>query len=135
MLSPAEIGARGNSHMIMQDKNNLQVADLILKWIGERVSKRAGERNDTQRNGSSDGEISPSSARTAADDDGGFDGRIPDEDIWSIVNYLRTLVRGSRCPRRSRPSTAGLVQQCWNRHEHIDTAVSLLSAPAYLPRA
>ena len=21
----------------------------------------------------------------------GFDGRIPDEDIWSIVNYLRTL--------------------------------------------
>ena len=43
MLSPAEIGARGNSHMIMQDKNSLQVADLILKWIGERVSKRAGE--------------------------------------------------------------------------------------------
>jgi pimeloyl-ACP methyl ester carboxylesterase len=44
MLSPAEIGARGNSHMIMQDKNNLQVADLILKWIGERVSKRSGEK-------------------------------------------------------------------------------------------
>ena len=44
MLSPAEIGARGNSHMIMQDKNNLQVADLILKWIGERVSKRTGEK-------------------------------------------------------------------------------------------
>jgi hypothetical protein len=42
MLSPAEIGTRGNSHMIMQDRNHLQVADLILKWIGERVSKRAG---------------------------------------------------------------------------------------------
>ena len=44
MLSPAEIGARGNSHMIMQDKNHLQVADLILKWIDERVTKRAGEK-------------------------------------------------------------------------------------------
>ena len=28
MLSPAETGIRGNSHMIMQDKNNLQIADL-----------------------------------------------------------------------------------------------------------
>jgi hypothetical protein len=41
MISPTEIGTRGNSHMIMQDKNYLQVADLILKWIDERVSKRA----------------------------------------------------------------------------------------------
>jgi pimeloyl-ACP methyl ester carboxylesterase len=37
MLSPAETGIRGNSHMIMQDKNNLQIADLILKWIDEQV--------------------------------------------------------------------------------------------------
>ena len=29
--------------MIMQDKNNLQIADLILKWIDEHVSKRSGE--------------------------------------------------------------------------------------------
>ena len=28
--------------MIMQDKNNLQIADLILKWIDEHVSKRRG---------------------------------------------------------------------------------------------
>ena len=42
MISPTEIGTRGNSHMIMQDKNHLQVADLILKWIDERVSKPAG---------------------------------------------------------------------------------------------
>ena len=27
--------------MIMQDKNNLQIADLILQWIDERVSKRS----------------------------------------------------------------------------------------------
>jgi pimeloyl-ACP methyl ester carboxylesterase len=40
MLNPSERGIRGNSHMIMQDKNNLQIADLILQWIDERVSKR-----------------------------------------------------------------------------------------------
>ena len=39
MLGPGEIGVRGNSHMIMQDKNHLQIADRILKWIEERVSK------------------------------------------------------------------------------------------------
>jgi pimeloyl-ACP methyl ester carboxylesterase len=44
MMRPVEIGARGNSHMIMQDKNHLQVADLILKWIGERAIKRPGEK-------------------------------------------------------------------------------------------
>ena len=44
MLGPAETGVKGNSHMIMQDKNNLQIADLILKWIDERVSKRSGEK-------------------------------------------------------------------------------------------
>jgi pimeloyl-ACP methyl ester carboxylesterase len=33
MLHPADAGIHGNSHMIMQDKNNLQIADLIMKWI------------------------------------------------------------------------------------------------------
>ncbi len=33
MLFLPDRGIRGNSHMIMQDKNNLQVADLILGWI------------------------------------------------------------------------------------------------------
>jgi pimeloyl-ACP methyl ester carboxylesterase len=40
MLAPPDRGIRGNSHMIMQDRNNLQIADLILQWIGARVSKR-----------------------------------------------------------------------------------------------
>jgi pimeloyl-ACP methyl ester carboxylesterase len=40
MLAPPDRGLRGNSHMIMQDKNNLQIADLVLKWIDERVAKR-----------------------------------------------------------------------------------------------
>ncbi len=42
MLNPPDRGIRGNSHMIMQDKNNLKIADLILQWIDERVSKRRG---------------------------------------------------------------------------------------------
>jgi hypothetical protein len=28
-----EVGIRGNSHMLMQDKNNAQIADLIQKWL------------------------------------------------------------------------------------------------------
>jgi pimeloyl-ACP methyl ester carboxylesterase len=35
MLHPPEMGIHGNSHMIMQDKNNLQIADLIMKWIDQ----------------------------------------------------------------------------------------------------
>jgi pimeloyl-ACP methyl ester carboxylesterase len=42
MLNPPDRGIRGNSHMIMQDKNNLQIADLILQWLEERISKRSG---------------------------------------------------------------------------------------------
>ena len=41
MLDPSERGIKGNSHMIMQDRNHLQIADLILKWIDGRVPKRA----------------------------------------------------------------------------------------------
>jgi pimeloyl-ACP methyl ester carboxylesterase len=33
MLYPPDLGIRGNSHMIMMDKNNLQIANLILRWI------------------------------------------------------------------------------------------------------
>jgi pimeloyl-ACP methyl ester carboxylesterase len=39
MLNPPDRGIRGNSHMIMQDKNNLQIADLILQWIDGQVGK------------------------------------------------------------------------------------------------
>jgi hypothetical protein len=40
MIHPAELGIRGNSHMMMLDKNNLQLADLILKWMDENVGKQ-----------------------------------------------------------------------------------------------
>jgi hypothetical protein len=37
-----KMGIKGNSHMLMQDKNNLQLADLILGWIDERVEGKKG---------------------------------------------------------------------------------------------
>ena len=40
MLAPPDRGIKGNSHMIMQDKNHLQIADLILQWIGATVGKK-----------------------------------------------------------------------------------------------
>jgi hypothetical protein len=43
MFNPPDRGIRGNSHMIMQDKNNLQSAEVILPWIGDQVSKRKGQ--------------------------------------------------------------------------------------------
>jgi pimeloyl-ACP methyl ester carboxylesterase len=38
MLYPPERGVRGNSHMIMQDRNHLQIADWILAWIRQEVT-------------------------------------------------------------------------------------------------
>jgi pimeloyl-ACP methyl ester carboxylesterase len=40
MLNPPDRGIRGNSHMIMQDKNSLQIADLILQWIDARANAK-----------------------------------------------------------------------------------------------
>src|SRR5580704_15989357 len=38
-------GQFGNSHMLMQDKNSNQVADLILKWIDEHVENKQKRAN------------------------------------------------------------------------------------------
>jgi pimeloyl-ACP methyl ester carboxylesterase len=40
MMSLPKYGQFGNSHMLMQDKNSNQVADLILKWIDEHVENK-----------------------------------------------------------------------------------------------
>jgi pimeloyl-ACP methyl ester carboxylesterase len=40
LLHLPDIGIRGNSHMMMQDKNNLQIADLLLDWIDTHVEHR-----------------------------------------------------------------------------------------------
>ena len=37
MMYLPDLGIRGNSHMLMQDRNNLELADLILQWIDEHV--------------------------------------------------------------------------------------------------
>jgi pimeloyl-ACP methyl ester carboxylesterase len=34
-----DIGIPGNSHMLMMDKNNLQIADVLQKWIAEHVPR------------------------------------------------------------------------------------------------
>ncbi|VTZ27223.1 conserved exported hypothetical protein [Methylocella tundrae] len=38
-----QIGLHGNSHMLMQDRNNLQIADYILDWISQNVSQQHGK--------------------------------------------------------------------------------------------
>ncbi len=38
MLHLPKEGIHGNSHMIMQDKNNLRIADMIIKWMNENIA-------------------------------------------------------------------------------------------------
>lgn len=40
MLHTVDLGIRGNSHMMMQDRNNLAIAKLIEDWV-ERLRKRS----------------------------------------------------------------------------------------------
>ena len=42
MMDLPKMGIHGNSHMLMQDKNNLQLADLILGWIDDHVESKKG---------------------------------------------------------------------------------------------
>ncbi|HLI85657.1 MAG TPA: hypothetical protein VKV17_17210 [Bryobacteraceae bacterium] len=44
MMHLPEMGIRGNSHMLMQDKNNLQLADLILGWLDNHVEQKKSAR-------------------------------------------------------------------------------------------
>ena len=44
MMHLPEMGIKGNSHMLMQDKNNLQLADLILNWIDAHVDKKTAKK-------------------------------------------------------------------------------------------
>jgi pimeloyl-ACP methyl ester carboxylesterase len=37
MMHLPALGIAGNSHMLMQDRNNLELADLILDWLDEHV--------------------------------------------------------------------------------------------------
>jgi hypothetical protein len=44
MMYLPKLGLKGNSHMLMQDKNNLQLADLILTWIDQHVESKNAAR-------------------------------------------------------------------------------------------
>ena len=43
MMSLPKMGIKGNSHMLMQDRNNIQLADLILDWIDGHVESQEKE--------------------------------------------------------------------------------------------
>jgi pimeloyl-ACP methyl ester carboxylesterase len=45
MMHLPKYGQFGNSHMLMQDKNSNQIADLILKWIDEHVESKKAAAN------------------------------------------------------------------------------------------
>jgi len=45
MMQLPKYGQFGNSHMLMQDKNSNQVADLILKWIDDHVENKQKHNN------------------------------------------------------------------------------------------
>jgi pimeloyl-ACP methyl ester carboxylesterase len=40
MMHLPTMGIKGNSHMLMQDRNSDQIADLILTWLDSHVDKR-----------------------------------------------------------------------------------------------
>jgi hypothetical protein len=42
MMHLPALGIKGNSHMLMQDKNSNQLADLLIAWIDRHVEKRSG---------------------------------------------------------------------------------------------
>jgi pimeloyl-ACP methyl ester carboxylesterase len=44
LMSLPKLGIKGNSHMLMQDKNNLQLADLLLGWIDKHVEAKKSAR-------------------------------------------------------------------------------------------
>ncbi len=61
MMHLPKLGIKGNSHMLMQDKNNLQLADLILTWLDNHVEAkksaglhRRGTRSTTTFSGDRD---------------------------------------------------------------------------------
>lgn len=44
MMHLPELGIRGNSHMLMQDKNSDDLADLVIEWIDEHVEAKQEDR-------------------------------------------------------------------------------------------
>ena len=43
MMHLPALGIKGNSHMLMQDRNSDQLADLVIAWIDAHVEHKAGQ--------------------------------------------------------------------------------------------
>jgi len=41
MMYLPRMGIKGNSHMLMQDRNNLQLADMVIAWIDKHVESKS----------------------------------------------------------------------------------------------
>jgi hypothetical protein len=41
VMSLPDMGIHGNSHLLMQDMNNLQIADLVLSWMDSDISDQS----------------------------------------------------------------------------------------------
>ena len=39
----ADVGIHGNGHAMMLEKNNLEVADVLYKWIAKTISATTGK--------------------------------------------------------------------------------------------
>ena len=46
MMHLPAMGIKGNSHMLMQDRNSDQLADLVIAWIDRHVE--AGKKSSTK---------------------------------------------------------------------------------------
>ena len=49
MMYLPKLGIKGNSHMLMQDRNNLELADLLLAWIDNHVESRQAQKGAGKR--------------------------------------------------------------------------------------
>jgi len=49
MMHLPALGIKGNSHMLMQDKNSDQLADLVIAWIDRHVEGKGGRSKNATR--------------------------------------------------------------------------------------
>jgi pimeloyl-ACP methyl ester carboxylesterase len=49
MMYLPTLGIKGNSHMLMQDRNNLDLADLLIGWIDDHVESKAVQKSGRKR--------------------------------------------------------------------------------------
>ena len=78
---------------------------IVISIIQEQGGKQASDLTDGKwDHGSTDGEIYTVIKKGLPPTMmAGWDGRIPDDEIWSIVNYLRALASNTKSRSRRRP--------------------------------